>query len=172
MRRASVLLLSAVVLLGTALMGGASFAAAQDATPPAEEGEGGSFEFIGYGEAEKLPAGPAAVELFRIVMEPAGSFPLDPADPSVGIVTIESGALTVLADTPLTVLHPVEDGEFGPDDFEQFAADEEFTMEEGDSMVYPANVGGEVRNDGEEDVSVLIANIEPLEEEGAATPVT
>jgi len=146
---------------------------AQDSTPAAEE-EGASFEIIGAGDTGALPQEGAALVVFRISIEPGGFFPLDPEDPSVGLASIEAGAITVSADVPITVLHLPEDGEPGPEDLEQFAADVEFTMEERDSAIFPPNVGGEVRNDGEEDASILVTSIVPSEgdEEDEATPST
>ncbi len=42
-------------------------------------------------------------------------------------------------------------------------------MEEGDSALFPAGVGGEVRNEGDEPAAVLVADITPLEG-GVGTP--
>ncbi len=78
MRRVWILVsLLAVLLVGIVV--GARFgpgATAQDATPPAEEEfelpEGVSFEALGYGTAEELPAAPADVSLFRVGFEPRG----------------------------------------------------------------------------------------------------
>jgi len=180
------MLLSAVVMLGIVLVGGGALVTAQDSTPAVEEeefGEGLSFELVGAGEAEELPETPADIVLVRFGFEPGAFFEIDPEDPSVTLVVIESGALTISVDAPTTVLHPVDNGEPGPEDFEQYPAGEEFTMEEGDSAVFPANIAGEVRNDGEEDASVLAAEILSAgagdgaeeaegEEDVAATPVT
>ena len=43
-------------------------------------------------------------------------------------------------------------------------------MTAGDSAYFPANIAGEVRNDGQELAMALIASIEPLEAADAATP--
>ncbi len=40
-------------------------------------------------------------------------------------------------------------------------------MEVGDSALFPASTAGEVRNDGTENVVLLVALIEPNGEEGA-----
>ena len=179
-RWASVLL-RLVLLLMVGLVGavGALTAAvAQEASPAAVEAEGEefppegvSFEFLGYGPGTVLPANPADVVLFRLALEPGVSFPADPTDPSVGLVAIESGALTFVVEAPITVLHPVVGGFPGPDDFETVPAGEEFTMEKGDSAVFPPNVAGELRNDGEIAVSLLVALIAPPEAGEGATPV-
>lgn len=177
-RWASVLLqLVLLLMIGlVSAVGSLTTAAAQEATPAAAEGEeflpeGVSFEFLGYGPGIALPANPADVVLLRLTLEPGASFPLDPNDPSIGLVAIESGALAFVMDEPITVLHPVVDGFPGPDDFETVPAGEEFTLEEGASAVFPPNIGGEFRNDGEEAVSLLVALIAPPEAGEGATPV-
>lgn len=174
MRKFLVLL---AVVLSLAL--GTTVVIAQDSTPEAEEdfGEGVSFEFLGYGETEEVPSAPVGLSLLRLGIEPGGFFPIDPADPALALVVVETGAVTITVEAPITVLHPTDDGAPGPEDVEQFAADEEFTMEEGDSAIFPPNIAGEARNDGDEDVSLLIANVAPVgegevEEDEAATPVT
>jgi hypothetical protein len=132
-----------------------------DGTPPADEeevGQGVSLEFLGLGETETLPPGPAYIQLFRIIIEPGGSVAL-PEYPSTALASIESGAVTLRVDTPITVLHVPKDADPGLEDYEQFAANEEFTLKEGDSAPFPPNVAGEVRNDGEEATSILVANI-------------
>ena len=45
-----------------------------------------------------------------------------------------------------------------------------FTLEAGDSAVFPPNVAGEIRNDGPDRVVVLVSIVEPLGG-GEATPV-
>ena len=161
MRRASVLLLAAVVLLGTVLVGEAALVAAQDSTPPAgqvEVGEGVAVEFLGLGETETLPPSPAYIQLFRIIIKPGGSFAI-PEYPSTALASVESGTVTLSVDASITVLHVPEDGQLDPDDQKVFPANEAFTLEEGDSALFPPNVEGEARNDGEEDTSILVANI-------------
>lgn len=180
MHRASVLLLSAVVLLESSLIGGGALAAAQVDTPPTEEGdfgEGVSFEFLGAGETKTLPRDPADIVLVRIGLEPGASLTSDPEDPGIALFAIEAGAVTFSVDAPITVLHLPEGGQPGPDDQHVFAAGEEFTMEEGDSALFPSHLTGEARNDGDEDASILATLIigpqaaGEREEAEAATPV-
>lgn len=181
MRRAVVVLLSAIVLLGTDLVGGGALVAAQDSTPAAEEegfGEGVSFEFLGAGETKTLPRDPADIVLVRIGLEPGASLTSDPEDPGIALFAIEAGAVTFSVDAPITVLHLPEGGQPGPDDQHVFAAGEEFTMEEGDSALFPSHLTGEARNDGDKDASVLATLIVgpqaagEREEAEVATPVT
>jgi hypothetical protein len=59
----------------------------------------------------------------------------------------------------------------GTSPFEEVAANTEFQLEAGDSVLIPANVGGEARNDGDQPVSLLVANVGPPEGPGA-TPTS
>ncbi len=177
MRRVTVLVSVLVVML----LGGLSVAtAAQEGTPPAEEfaPEGVTFEPLGFGTAEELPAAPADLVLARVTFEPEAGFPIEEDDPTVALVYVESGAFTLQFEAPLQVFRAATIETFatpgaveedaGPE-AEEVEAGTEVTLEAGDSVVVPANVGGEVRNDGEEPAVVLVAFIAPLEE-GGATP--
>ena len=174
MRRLSVVLLSIVFLVGSLLLGGGHLVAAQDATPVTgdEEAppEGVTFEFLGGGSTDVLPSAPAEVFLARVTLAPGASFPSEADDPALALVVIEAGAITFNFEVPITVLHPVGNEEPTAEDFEEMPAGQDFTMEVGDSALFPASVAGEVRNDGTEDAVLLAAIIEPNGEEGA-TPV-
>ncbi len=172
MRRLSVVLLSIVFLVGSLLFGGGHLVAAQDATPADEAPpEGVTFEFLGGGETETLPSAPASVSLVRVTLAPDTSFPVEADDPTLVLVVIEAGAVTFNMEAPVSVLHPVGNEEPTANDVEAYPAGQDFTMEVGDSALFPANTAGEVRNDGTEDVVLLVAIIQPNGEENA-TPVT
>ena len=175
MRRLSVVLLSIVFLVGSLLLGGGHLVAAQDATPVAgdEEAppEGVTFEFLGGGETDVLPSAPAEIFLARVTLAPGASFPSEADDPALALAVIEAGAITFNIEAPVTVLHSVGNEEPTAEDFEEMPAGQDFTMEVGDSALFPASVAGEVRNDGTEDAVALAAFIEPTGEEGA-TPVS
>jgi mannose-6-phosphate isomerase-like protein (cupin superfamily) len=83
---------------------------------------------------------------------------------------IESGEATFLVDTEIMVLHAPAEGEIFSEDFETMPANEAFTMEAGASAVFPANVGGNLSNVGDEQLTVLIADITPGGADGTATP--
>lgn len=170
MRRLSVVLLSIVILVGSLVLGGGRLVAAQDATPAAGDEtppEGVTFEFLGGGETEVLPSAPAGISLVRITLAPGASFPAEADDPSLALVVVEAGTVTFNIEAPVTVLHPVGNKEPTAEDFEAFPAGQDFTMEVGDSALFPASTAGEVRNDGTEDAVLLGALIEPNGGEGA-----
>jgi quercetin dioxygenase-like cupin family protein len=155
-------------------------AAAQEATPPAGAEEvpaGVTFEPLGFGTADELPAAPADFVLVRLTVEPGAGFPIEADDPSVALAYVEAGALTVTVDAPIRVTRAATIAAFatpgaaeagavpGP---EEVAAGAEFTLAAGDSAFFPANVPGEVRNDGQERAVALVAILAPPE--AMATP--
>jgi quercetin dioxygenase-like cupin family protein len=178
MRRALVpVALAAVLLLGVLALAGLRPAAAQDATPPAGEvfaPEGVAFAPLALGSVEALPAGAADLILVRLTLDPGASLPSEPGDPSVALVYVESGALTVRLDAPIRVYRAAVLKVFATPgagaDPEEMAAGAEFTLEAGDSALFPPNVAGEVRNDGTVPAVGLASIVAPLEG-AAATPV-
>jgi quercetin dioxygenase-like cupin family protein len=180
MRRtpAPVSALAAVVLLGALALAGLRPAIAQDATPPPGE-EGVTFAPLGFGTAEELPPAPVELVLARVTLAPGAGFPIEADDPSVGLAYVESGALTIRVEAPLRVTRAATIAAFatpgaagagavpGP---EEVPAGTEVTLEAGDSVVIPANVAGEVRNDGAEPAVGLAALVAPPEEGDGATP--
>ncbi len=176
------LALVAVALLGLLVAAQpAARAAAQDATPTGEEEfapEGVTFEPLGFGTAEELPAAPADLLLARFTIEPGAGFPIEADDPSVVLAYVESGVLTVRVEAPVRVVRAatiaafatpgaVEEG--AVPEPEEVAAGTEVTLEAGDSVVIPPNVAGEIRNDGDELAVGLVALVAPTEG-GGATP--
>jgi hypothetical protein len=168
----ALLRLIVIAMLGLVGVAGSSIATAEESTPASGEemDEGVAYEFIGYGVAEALPETPAELSLLRLTLDPGAHFGLDPADPAVALVVIESGEATFLVDTDITVLHAPKEGEMFSQNFETMPANEAFTMEAGASAVFPANVGGDLSNEGNEQVSVLVADITPGDASEGATP--
>jgi hypothetical protein len=149
---------------------------AQEATPAAEGEmmmEGIGFEILGYGAAATIPEAPAEIQLFRLHIEPGATLPFDPADPSTGMGYLEAGTVTINVSAPITVLRAAGAGAPFPEETEEIAAGTDFTLNVGDSAVIPGGVEGEIRNDGSEQASILVANVAPpmgamMEEEDAA----
>ncbi len=175
MRRVLILIsVVAVVLFGFAVTSRLpAITVAQEGTPPAGEfplPEGVTFEPLGFGTAEELPAAPASVELFRFTVGPGARIPIEEDDPALALVYVEAGTLTFRVEAPIQVTRAsmlaTPGAGAGP---EEVAAGTEFTLEAGDSAVFPPNVPGEVRNDGSEPAVGLATVIAPITE-GAATP--
>jgi quercetin dioxygenase-like cupin family protein len=182
MRRFLVLTpLLVAVLIGMGVAGRASsITFAQEGTPSAENmaPEGITFTPLGFGTADKLPATPADFALFRVGFDPGAGFPIEASDPSVALVVIEAGTLTIRVDAPTRVTRAATMAAFatpGMDENavpapEEIAAGTEFTMAAGDSAYFPPNEAGEVRNDGQEVAVALIASIGPQGASMGGTP--
>jgi len=159
---------------------------AQDATPAGGDESmppGTTFTPLAFGQVQQLMLPDGDFVLFRITIDPGANFPADANDPSTGLVYVESGTVTINATAPLNVLRAstmammvgsiasaTPTTEEAPP-FEQIAANTDFQLAAGDSVLVPGNVGGNLRNDGTEQVSILIANIGPSEDQ-QGTPVS
>ncbi len=110
------------------------------------------------------------VGLLRLTFPPGAVLPLEEGDPSLALVYVESGTLTVRIEAPVTVLRASGDGAAEARQVE-IAAGTEFMAGPGDSFVSPAVIEGEARNDGTEPVVVLAAIVEP-EPPADATPAS
>jgi hypothetical protein len=99
----------------------------------------------------------------------------DPTDPSLGLVYVEAGSVTVQLNAPLQITRAAMVAMLatpnaaipGP---EPVAANATVMIHAGDSVVGPPNVGGEVRNTGSSPAVLLLAGIAPAELGPAATP--
>ncbi len=185
MRRFCVFLsIVAVMVLGGLVLQMPPMASAQEATPGAEEWmpEGITFEPLAFATALALPSTGELV-MVRVTFEPGTGFPIEEDDPAYALAVIESGELTIRQDGPLVVtragafdavMAEGEEGEAFTPATEEIAAGQEVTVQAGDAVLFPPNVSGEVRNDGQERAVVLVAFVGPPLPEGppAAGPPT
>ena len=183
MRRFSVFLsLIAIMLLGIVAVRVQPVALAQEATPASEAGmgfEGITFEPVSFAFGVDV-ATPSDLVVVRIGFDPGAGLPGEENDPTVGIVLVESGTLTVQADGPITVTRGAGMGEAmataeATGDFstlvESVAAGEAVTLDVGDAAYLPANLTGEIRNDGQDRAVGLAFLVVPSEGMmGEATP--
>jgi quercetin dioxygenase-like cupin family protein len=179
MRRVGALLSLVVVLLGSLAFAAQPLAVAQEATPAAEEfmPEGISFEALAFATALALPS-TGELAISRVSFDPGTGFPIEEGDPSYALAVIESGELTVRQEGPFTVTRAgaldaamgeaEESGAFAPET-EEIAAGQEVMLQAGDAVLFPPNVAGEVRNNGQERTVVLVVFVGPPVPEG--TPV-
>ncbi len=182
MRRIPVLLaLVVLVLLGGLALPTQPVVIAQEATPAGEEWmpEGVTFEPVTFATGADLE-GLTDLAVIRLGLEPGAGFPIEEDDPSVGILLVESGTVTVQVEGPVTVTRGAgmseamaaaeETGDFSTL-MEPITAGEAVTLETGDAAYIPGNVTGEIRNDGQERAVALGFLIVPPEEmTGEATP--
>jgi quercetin dioxygenase-like cupin family protein len=182
MRRLQRLLFVAtLIMLGFVALPAQPAAVAQEATPAADAMmmEGITFEPVSLALGLEAP-NPVDVFLARITLEPGVVLPSDENDPGVGVLVVESGAFTVQIEGPVTVTRAANMGDVliaadASGDYstvvETITAGEAVTLGAGDVVYIPANVGGEIRNEGEEPAVALGFLLNPHGEMiGAATP--
>jgi hypothetical protein len=133
-------------------------AEAQDATPPAidevaEVAPGVTFTL--------LPASEDPPSLYRLEFAPGGALYFA-GDPAISLVFVESGLLA------LNMNAAVSDARAATPAGDAMA----LLMDQGDYFVLPPMMAGELRNNGDEPASILIAAITPgqFPLPGAATP--
>ena len=178
----------AIVLLGLVALAAQPPAFAQEGTPAADEAmseEGLTYEAISFASGVDLVS-PGDMIVARIGMEPGAGFAIDDSDPTGGIGVVESGSVTIWLDVPWTIARAgtfanaiataEATGVYEPE-MEEIAADEEATLEAGDSAYIPPSINGEIRNDGDEPAMLLAFLVGPPDEmmaegEGEATPAS
>jgi len=171
-----------IALLGSVAL--SQSVTAQDATPGANgEPPGVTFTPLAFGQAQQVMLPNAQFVLFRLTIDPGAEDVEPDTDPSIGLVYVESGTVTITTTAPVSVLRnatltammggessatpPAE----GASPFEQIEANTEFQLAPGDSVLVPGNVGGDLKNQGSDQVVLLIANVGPPEDD-QATPVS
>src|SRR5829696_9252909 len=150
LRRLSLILVA--LLVSVVVLASSPLVHAQEATPAADMGEpeGITFEGLDLGTVDAFPTAPATVTLFRVRVEPGAGLTFPP-EPGLGLHVVESGALTIpnfSADVVVTRAAPA--GSDAPGTREVLPAGEETILNPGDSFVFPPDIPGEWRNDGQE----------------------
>ncbi len=97
-----------------------------------------------------LPAAPSFLRLLRITLEP-GAISVNHTHPGPEFGRLEQGELTVRVQGEAT-LQRVDEGEPGP-----APDDEDFALEPGDRIAYPAGTAIEFRNEDDEPAVILTA---------------
>jgi hypothetical protein len=186
MRQLLLLVSVVVTLIGLAAVAGSPATGAQEGTPVVElvtegtplvlfEGtpvtdvvaEGLTVETLSVGPVPAYPPEPAEFVLFRARFAPGG-WALAPAtDPAVGIAYVEAGTVTIRFTAPLVVVRGTALATPGAQAQEQVPAGTAFTLRAGDAFIGPPLAGGEFRNDGTEEATILFSNVVPVM---AATP--
>jgi hypothetical protein len=171
-RRLLSLIAVAVVLLGVAALGASRSATARDEIPEAmKAGEltDATAELLAVGMLPSSLPHPAALALQRVRIAPGGTVVVAADDPKVVLFYVERGTLTVHTTVDAVVTRGATRATPGAQAQEAVPAKTEFTMSAGDSSLSPAGSGGELRNDGSQEVILLASLIAPVPE-SAATP--
>jgi quercetin dioxygenase-like cupin family protein len=134
-----------------------------------EFGDGATGELLAVGVVPAASPQSSALAMQRVRIAPGGSIVTPADDPRVVLLYVESGTLTVRNTVATTVTRGVALATPGAQSQEAIPAETEFTMTAGDSSLSPAGSGGELRNDGTEDVILLATLLVPIPT-NAATP--
>jgi quercetin dioxygenase-like cupin family protein len=131
------------------------------AQPPAVAQEAATeeiaFEPLSLAVDVDLPSA-ADVLVTRVTLGPGTRSASNANDPTVAVLLVESGTFTIEIDAPLTVTRAATFSEAlaaaeNSGDFsgvaETIAPGEEVTLQAGDVAYIPANMRGEIRNDGQ-----------------------
>jgi hypothetical protein len=121
--------------------------------------EGATAERLAIGVIPALPPEPVALALQRVTIAPGGRTVTPAGDPRVVLIVVERGTLTV-NNTVATAV--TRDGQVQ----DAFPAGTTFTMSAGDANLSPVGTGGELRNDGSEEVSLLAGILVPVGDGG------
>jgi quercetin dioxygenase-like cupin family protein len=168
-------LLSGVVALGATVVARAQSDVVERGHPIPNQGDGESVftnatpELLAASTVLSSLPQPAALALQRVRIAPGGRTVTPGGDPRVVLVYVEHGTLTVTNSLAATVTRGAALATPGAQAQEAITAETEFTMRVGDSFFSPAGSGGELRNDGSEEVILLTSIIVPVPD-GAATP--
>jgi quercetin dioxygenase-like cupin family protein len=170
-----------VVLLGIVASWRQPVAIGQEANPAGVVIGGVAFEPVTFATGIDLPS-PGDLFVVRAALDPGGVVPIAERDPALGIMLVESGTLTVQVEGPMTVTRGTGLGEAmataqATGDFsvlmESVTAGQAVTLAAGDAAYIPANVAGEIRNEGPERAERLaFLVLSPEAMTGAATPAS
>ena len=170
MRRLLPLVSIVVVLIGLAAVGARPDAVAQDATPATPAADAGiTVEELGAGPIPAYPALPAEIGLIRVRLAPGRRIDTPGDDPGLGLVYVESGTLVSRRTVAGAVTRGATIGTPGAHAQEPVPANTEVTLRAGDFYVAPPASGGELRNVGTDDATILDVVIAPTAL--AATPI-
>jgi hypothetical protein len=157
-----VIVISGLMTFTCGMLGPAS-TGAQESTPTAgaigvEIAPGVTFEL--------MPASEDPPSLYRLRFAPGATLAFVD-DPAISLVYVESGALS------LQLRAAVSDARPEASSGDEADADKALTLSQGDYFVLPPLVAGEIRNEGQEPVSIVIAAITPevMPARSMATPV-
>jgi len=180
MRRLVVSLSVVVALLEIFTLRAQPDASAQEATPAGVEIGGVTFEPVALAMGIDFPS-PGDLVVVRAALDPGGVVPIEERDPALGILLVESGTLTVQLEGPMTVTRgpglgtaAMATAEATGDVsalMESVPTGQAVTLAAGDAAYIPANVAGEICNEGQERaVRLAILVVPPEAMMGEATP--
>jgi hypothetical protein len=162
MSRCTIVILITILMTFTCGVLGPVPTSAQESTPAAtgvEISPGVTFEL--------MPASEDPPSLYRLRFAPGATLSFVD-DPAISLVYVESGALSLQLNAAVSDARPdVPSGD-------EKDVDTALTLARGDYFVLPPLVAGEIRNEGQDPVSIVIAAItpDPISATAIGTPVS
>jgi hypothetical protein len=144
------------IVLGTAALAGS--AGAQESTPLADAAEAEVAPGVTF---TLLPTSEDPPSLYRLEFAPGATLYFA-GDPAISLVFVETGVIALNMNAAVSDARAATPA----------GTDAALPMDQGDYFVLPPLVAGEIRNDGEEPASIIIAAITPglFPVPAAATP--
>jgi hypothetical protein len=144
-----VILISGLITLTCGMLGPVS-TRAQESTPVAEAT---GVEVAPGVTFELMPASEDPPSLYRLRFAPGATLAFVD-DPAISLVYVESGALSLQLDAAVSDARP--EASSGEEE-----ADTALALIQGDYFVLPPLVAGEIRNEGQDPMAIVIAAITP-----------
>jgi hypothetical protein len=119
--------------------------------------EGVTVDVFASAVAEAIPQDANLLLLFRMTLAPGAVYPLAEDEGNLTLVEVERGTLTATGDADLRIARAGAE----PGLEEAVPANQAFMLDAGDSALFAPDLMGEVRNDGTEDVGLLILEAVP-----------
>lgn len=130
--------------------------------------EGVTLDIAANAVIESLPDGLDQLVLYRMSLASETRFPIEPGQDGVALVEVEAGTLTANAAAELQISRAGAE----PGSIEAAPAGEDLTLEPGDSVLVPDDLTGELRNEGEDEVSLLVLEAVSPTDAGDEEPMT
>ena len=151
MSRCAIAVLISGLLTFTYGISGPDATRAQESTPPAEAA---GLEISPGVTFELLPASENPPSLYRLRIAPGTTLSFVD-DPAISLVYVESGALSLVLDAPVSDARPDEASQ------DEEGAESALELNQGDYFVLPPLIAGELRNEAQGPVSLVVAAITP-----------
>ena len=107
-----------------------------------------------------------------VTVAPGATVPFNPNDPSASLLLVTTGTLSFNVDKAISIAPHVGAGTPVPTQPEQIQPNTEFTMNEGDSALFPPALTGEVRNDGTDEATAWVVSVAVQSAAGTPTAAT
>lgn len=114
------------------------------------------LEGRGIAPAEAMPDGPVLLNHIRLQLGPGADVPLDPDPKERAFLSVESGEITVSANTPLVISRRERGSVLTPVDN---AANTDFSLGPTESFALPVSVAATITNRGQESAVLVVTTI-------------